>query len=186
MCAYAGWVVLALVIAFLVYLRLLRWFGRRTTVAGAGAFLEWPIGWGHAGSRVRIKRPGSKQRIDFLKTIPPRGRARFDMVLDSRRFSESEFREAQTALRRRGIRFRLFRNRSRQSYRLLVECDCDVDLARAALRSVLTEGLGLSLDTPLRVSHKGEFDVDRTRNPMIGWDARDNNGASQDENAGQG
>jgi len=168
-CFYSGLGIALLVLMFLVWLKVINRVGCRTTVADAGRFLQWPMSRGLDGSKVRLRRPGTKYRLDFEKHIPADGKTRFQMVLDSRRCSASEFQAAQEALRQREIEFSIEPDPIAWVDRLIVQFGPDVERAALSACAVFTEGFGLDLDDAIRASHWGYFDVDMSKEPMAGW-----------------
>ena len=160
-------------VAFVIFLRIIAYVGMRTNVRDMGRYFPWVIGRGQDGSLVRFRRPGTRYRVEFEKFIPPpsSGRqARFRMVLDSRWCSEAEFERTLAALGRGGVDFEVWREPTGEYRRLFVECGPDPTKATRAARAVFMEGFGFNFETPLRVTHAGEFDVHVGANPMAGWE----------------
>jgi len=170
-CLYTGLGVLLLWVGLMVLGRVVNQIiGRRTTVGDFGCLMQWPMSRGLDGSRVWLRRPGTQYRLDFEKYIPPvPGKTRWEMVLESRHCSRSEFRAAQEALERRHIDFDLQHDLIAGTNRLVVQCGPDTIQATLAARAVLTEGFGLKLHDEIRACYSGHFDLDMSREPMAGW-----------------
>lgn len=146
--------------------------GRRTTVGDFGEYMEWVLRFGCHGCRLRFRRPGTKYRIDFEKFVPPPsgGVARFRMILDSKRCSGPESEAAKEALSRRKIAYEVWDDPFEERQCLYVECGPDPVLATRAAQAVFVDAFGFDLQTSLRACHLGEFDVDFSRDWMIGWE----------------
>jgi len=146
--------------------------GSRTTVAHLGDFMEWVLRFGCQGCRLRYRRPGTKYRIDFEKIVPPTsgGVARFRMILDSEHCSCPEFEVAKAALSRRNIAYEVWNDPFERRQCLFVECGRDAVLATRAAHAIFADAFGFHPDTPLRACHSGEFDIDYSRDWMVGWE----------------
>ena len=170
-------VALALLIAFEAFCRFLNWHGTRMCVREILHPIRFSLERGMAGSRMWIKDTRSHLRVEFQKTIPQPGRARFVMEVDSRRCSPSQFRAAQESLASRGIVFTL----ARESHcgaggadRIFVDCGPDEMKATRAAKAVLTMAFGLEEDSQVRACFSGRFDYHRMdRRFLVGWEDKE-------------
>jgi len=169
---HIGWVALALIIGLVVWLKIIARVGVWAQVGQAGAFAEDLIGWGYHRAMFRFRCPGTRCRIDLVKRLPPGKTARVQMILERSCCSAAQFARVREALTRRRLEHAVVGPGPLAFQRLVVECGPDVEKAKVALLAVLTEGFGLHLDTALRVGCYGSFDLDKSRNPMIGWGNR--------------
>lgn len=167
-----GCVLVLLPVAFVLWLKYINWRGSKTTVEALGDFMEFVLKHGCDQSRLRFRRPGTKYRIEFEKSVPPpSGRAaRFRMMLDSRRCSRVEFEAVQLALRRCQIAFEVWDDLLAQRQCVFVECGPDPMLATRAAKAVFVDAFGFKPETTLQVCHSGEFEIDMGRDTMIGWE----------------
>jgi len=162
-------VVLAPVV-FVFYGKILNRMGRRTCVRDIRQFIRFALHRGMDESRLRLRRPWSRYRVDFEKHVPREGETRFEMILEGQRCSASEFQTAHESLKAHGIPVQVCSLDAENKRRLLVECGPDLHRATTAATVVFTEAFGLGIQDTIRACHKGWFDMDMTRDPMVGWE----------------
>jgi len=141
-----------------IFGRILNWRGMPVTVAEIGPALKFAAQRGKDGSQMSLRLPGSKYKIDFQKRIAPSGTGGFRMIVRSESCSPSEFRAAMEALKRIAIDYRVAKCPEGNGDEIVVESDCDGEIARVAARAVFIEAFGLDYNTVLRTRPSGAFD----------------------------